>query len=71
MSIIILKERGTYSFSNIDDHGLVLGGVLASVLGDQGPELVQVQGGLEVLVSLIVEVALSLLAVVTRVTANS
>lgn len=56
--------------SDIDDGGLVLGGVLARLLWHERPELVEVDAGLEVLVPLEVEVTLALLAVEAGVTAQ-
>ncbi len=52
----------TYGLDDINNNSLVSSGGLASVLGDEGPQLVEVDGGFEVLVSLKMEVTLALLS---------
>ena len=56
----------TYGLDDINNNCFVSGGDLASFLGHQGPQFVQVDGRFEVLVSLEMEVALALLTEVPR-----
>jgi hypothetical protein len=68
MNVIII-----YSFGDIDNSGLVLGGLSlgSSCFGHEGPELVEVDGGTELLVSLQTEVTHSPLTEVSGMATSS
>jgi len=55
----------TYRFGDINNDSLGSSGGLASFLRHEGPDLVEVDGGFEILISLEVEVALAFLTEVT------
>lgn len=65
---LLFNKKETYSLGNIDNRSLLLSGGLACALGHEGPKLVKVHRGAVVLVSLIVEMSLSVLAEVAGVT---
>jgi hypothetical protein len=58
-------KRKTYSFGNIDDGCVLLGRGAAGFFRNKCPQFVEVNSGFVVLVSLIVEMTLSLLTEVT------
>ena len=58
----------TYSFCSINHSSLIGGGVLAGVLGNKGPELVEVDYLSVESVLMLVEMSDSFLSIVPRVT---
>lgn len=69
--LLLINRLRTYSLGNIDHSSLLLGGGLAGLFGHEGPKLVKVHRWAVVLVSLIVEMSLSLLTEVARMTAHN
>ena len=67
---LLLLFKTTYGLGNINHCCLRSGGSLAGLFGDESPELVQVDGGSVVLVSLQVEVTLALLSKVSWMARN-
>ena len=70
-SRLLFNKKQTYSLGNIDHSRLLLGGSFACLLGHESPQLVKVHRRAVVLVSLIVEMSLSLLSVVVGVTVQA
>ena len=68
--LLLINRLRTYSLGNIDHSSLLLGGGLAGLFRHEGPKLVKVHRWAVVLVSLIVEMSLSLLTEVARMTAH-
>lgn len=66
MDYYLIKR--TYRFDDINNNSFVLSGGLASFLRHEGPQLVQVESWFVILILLVMEVALTLLTEVARVT---
>jgi hypothetical protein len=68
---VLLFNKETYRLDDINNNSIGGCGGFASILWHEGPKFVEVDGGFEVLISLKVEVTLTLLTEVPWMAAKS